>query len=203
MFLCNKAVRRAQVAVFASAAGSLLGLSTAGAGANPANAVDAIATASPIKHVIIIIGENRGFDHLFATYVPKIAAEGIQNLLSEKIVNADGTPGPNFAQAHQYKITSAPNAGKYFSSVDFKDKTLYTTLPAPDVGGVKAVSPYATLVSTPGGDPGLPPQDQFLLGTGGTGLSFIFGPDTRITNVDALPPGPFQMTGPTMPFDAF
>jgi phospholipase C len=203
MFLCNKAVRRAQVALFASAAASLLGLSTAGAGANPANAADAIATASPIKHVIIIIGENRGFDHLFATYAPMIAAEGIQNLLSEKIVNADGTPGPNFAQAHQYKIISAPNGGKYFSSVDLKDKTLYTTLPAPDVGGVSAVSPYATLVSAPGGDPGLPPQDQFLFGTGGTGLSFIFGPDTRITNVDALPPGPFQMTGPTMPFDAF
>jgi phospholipase C len=32
---------------------------------------DAIKTASPIKHVIIIIGENRSFDHLFATYVLK------------------------------------------------------------------------------------------------------------------------------------
>ncbi len=27
-------------------------------------------TATPIKHVIIIIGENRSFDHVFATYVP-------------------------------------------------------------------------------------------------------------------------------------
>ncbi len=25
-------------------------------------------TASPIKHVIIIVGENRTFDHIFATY---------------------------------------------------------------------------------------------------------------------------------------
>ena len=59
------------------------------------------------------------------------------------------------------------------------------------------------ILSIPGGDPGLPPADQFLFGTGGTGLSFTLGPDTRITNVNSLPPGPFQMTGPTMPFDAF
>ncbi len=28
-------------------------------------------TATPIKHVIVLIGENRTFDHLFATYVPQ------------------------------------------------------------------------------------------------------------------------------------
>jgi hypothetical protein len=28
-------------------------------------------TATPIKHVIVIIGENRSFDHVFATYEPK------------------------------------------------------------------------------------------------------------------------------------
>src|SRR5580698_5704833 len=28
-------------------------------------------TATPIKHVIVIIGENRSFDHVFATYVPQ------------------------------------------------------------------------------------------------------------------------------------
>ena len=27
-------------------------------------------TTTPIKHVIVIIGENRTFDHLFATYQP-------------------------------------------------------------------------------------------------------------------------------------
>src|ERR1700680_1235309 len=162
-----------------------------------------ITTVTPIKHVIIIVGENRSFDHLFATYVPKSKEDRVRNLLSEKIVNSDGTPGPNFAKSHQFRIISAPNGGKYFSSADLKDKSLYTTLPAPDVGGVGAVSPYAAILSIPGGDPGLPPQDQFLFGTGGTGLSFTLGPDTRITNVNDLPPGPFQMTGPTMPFDAF
>ena len=188
----------ASVSVLAS-----VGLATSVLAADPDKAVDAIKTASPIKHVIIIVGVNRSFDHLFATYMPKKKEAKILNLLSQGIVNADGTPGPDFAKAHQFQITSAPNFGKFFISADLKNKTLYTTLPPPDIAGVPAVSPLAFILGIPGGDPGLPPQDQFLFGTGGTGLAATLGPDTRITNVNTLPPGPFQMTGPTMPFDAF
>jgi phospholipase C len=159
-------------------------------------------TATPIKHVIIIVGENRSFDHLFATYVPRHGAK-VLNLLSEGIVRADGSPGPNFAKGHQYQIVSAPNGGKFFISAGMANKQLYATLPPPDIGGVGPVSPYAAILTIPGGDPGLPPQSQFLFATGGTGLATTLGPDTRITNVSALPPGPFLMTGPTMPFDAF
>jgi phospholipase C len=162
---------------------------------------DSIKTATPIKHVIIIVGENRSFDHLFATYLPKHKREKLLNLLSEGIINADGTPGPNFAKAHQFKIASAPNGGKFFSSADMANKEIYSALPPPDVAGVQ--NPPAAILLTLGGDPGLPPQDQFLMGTGGTGLPFTEGPDTRISNVNSLPPGPFQLTGPTMPFDAY
>jgi phospholipase C len=177
----------------------------AGANAQSAtsNAVHSLKTASPIKHVIIIVGENRSFDHIFATYVPKGRGDKVLNLLSEGIVNADGTPGRNFAKGHQFQITSAPNFGKFFISATMQSKVLYTTLPAPDIGGVPAVSPLAFILGIPGGDPGLPPQSQFLFGTGGTGLAATLGPDTRITNVNTLPPGPFQLTGPTMPYDAF
>lgn len=49
-------------------------------------------TVTPIKHVIVIVGENRSFDHLFATYVPK-PGETVNDLLSEGIINADGSPG--------------------------------------------------------------------------------------------------------------
>jgi phospholipase C len=28
------------------------------------------ATQTPIKHVIVIVGENRTFDHVFGTYKP-------------------------------------------------------------------------------------------------------------------------------------
>ena len=195
---------RTRIAAGASAAAlSALAFAASVQAADPNTPADAIRTATPIKHVIIIVGENRSFDHLFATYVPRHAQEGILNLLSEGIVNADGTPGRHFARAHQYQISSAPNDGKFFSSAARANKTLYRTLPPPDVNGVGAVSPYIGILSLAGGDPGLPPQDQSLFGTGGTGLSFTLGPDTRITNVNALPPGPFQLTSPTMPFDAF
>jgi phospholipase C len=195
---------RTKIAAGTSAAAlSAFALSASVQAADPNTPVAALKTATPIKHVIIIVGENRSFDHLFATYVPRHEEEGILNLLSENIITAAGAPGRHFARAHQYQITSAPNGGKFFSSADLKNKTLYSTLPPPDVGGVGAVSPYIGILSLPGGDPGLPPPDQFLFGTGGTGLTFTLGPDARITNVNALPPGPFQMTGPTMPFDAF
>jgi len=165
-----------------------------------------IKTASPIKHVIIIVGENRSFDHVYATYVPRNRGESIRNLLSEGIINADGTPGKNFATAHQFQVTVPPNNGKYFISTPDADKVLYNTLPPPDLAGTPSVSALSFILQIPGGDPGLPPDDQFLFGTGGTGLnvpSSFVGPDTRITNVNDLPAGPFQMTGPRMPYDAF
>ena len=36
-------------------------------------------TMTPIKHVIVIIGENRTFDHIFATYEPVGNGETIWN----------------------------------------------------------------------------------------------------------------------------
>jgi len=95
----------------ALALSALSSSSTGHAASDPDQAVDSIATASPIKHVIIVVGENRSFDHLFGTYVPTNRHETVRNLLSEGIVNADGSPGPNFAKAHQYTIVSAPNGG--------------------------------------------------------------------------------------------
>src|SRR6202022_740578 len=166
------------------------------------DAIEQIRTASPIKHVIIIVGENRSFDHLFATYVPKSDDETVLNLLSEHIVKADGTPEEKFDRAHQFQITSAPNGASYFISAGSAKKTLYSPVRAPARGGVQN-PPAAAILGLPGGDPGLPATDQFLFGTGGTGLPNKLGPDTRITNVNNLPPGPFQLTGPTMPYDAY
>jgi phospholipase C len=196
-----RAISAACASVFAATALGICG--AARADDDGRGAPGASTTASPIKHVIIIVGENRSFDHVFATYVPKRGGENVLNLLSQGIIRTDGSPGPNFARAHQFKIVSAPNGGKFFSSAGMAQKQLYATLPPPDVAGVGAVSPYAAILGIPGGDPGLPPADQFLFATGGSGLAFTLGPDTRITNVNTLPPGPFQLTGPMMPFDAF
>lgn len=199
-------IQRGAPRLLAACAAALCALGLAacgGANGTGETATDALETASPVKHVIIVVGENRSFDHVFATYVPRHPEEGIHNLLSEEIVTPSGAPGRLFSRAYQYQITSAPNGGSYFISADLRDKTLYDTLPPPDVYFAPTVSPDAVLLSLPGGDPELPPQDQFLLATGGTGLPYTLGPDTRIAHVFTLPPGPFQLTGPTLPFDAF
>ena len=62
-------------------------------------------TTTPIKHVIVLIGENRTFDHVFATYKPK-HGQSVSNLLSKGIINAS-RPTRNFALLR----TQSPAAG--------------------------------------------------------------------------------------------
>jgi phospholipase C len=52
-----------------------------------------------------------------------------------RVQNAGGSPGPNFAKSHQFEIVSPPNGGRFFISADRAQKRLYSTLPAPDIGG--------------------------------------------------------------------
>ena len=68
-------------------------------------------TTTPIKHVIVIIGENRTFDNIYATYVPKHGT--ISNLLSKGIVNPDGSPGPHADLAKQFRLQTI-NPVSYF-----------------------------------------------------------------------------------------
>jgi phospholipase C len=147
------------------------------------------ATTTPIKHVIVIIGENRSFDHVFATYVPK-NGQTVWNLLSEGIVKADGTPGPNFPQAEQKAATDQQPDDFLLSPA----KSTYSVLPAPLNGG--PVTSYVkddNLTLAKQSENGLPADYYAYLVTGGSGLTGAV-PDTRITNVNALPPGPFQLT---------
>jgi len=93
-------------------------------------------TASPIEHVIVIIGENRTFDNLYGTYVPK-HGEHVWNLLSRGIVRADGSPGPNMNAAEQFQIGTI-NPATYFistKSLTNPNKTPYPFLPTPEAGG--------------------------------------------------------------------
>jgi phospholipase C len=86
-------------------------------------------TATPIKHVIVLIGENRTFDHVFATYVPK-SEDLVSNLLSKGIIKADGTPGKHFSKAAQFQAV-APFKTKFFISLDKDEKAPYDILPSP------------------------------------------------------------------------
>jgi len=166
-------------------------------------------TVSPIKHVIVIIGENRTFDHVFGTYQPK-PDQWILNLLSEGIVKADGTPGANFSKSALYGqpvqwLGSQP--GNY-TTAPTKVKA-YATLPAPGAAGSPTKSsdtdppPFATLEAAANYEDGLYPGDLALITTGASGLSGTHVPDTRITNDAALPNGPFQISGPNLPYDSY
>jgi acid phosphatase len=66
----------------------------------PAGAETPPATTTPIQHLIVVVGENLGFDNLFGIYEPRPGTT-VHNLLSEEIANRDGSPGPNFARAAQ------------------------------------------------------------------------------------------------------
>src|ERR1700722_14215368 len=68
-------------------------------------------TKTPIKHVIYIIGENRTFDHGFATFVPR-EGQTVWNLLSEGIIRADGRPGPNWKLAQQWQAAESKSCAR-------------------------------------------------------------------------------------------
>src|ERR1700734_3480911 len=94
----------ASLAVLQMAAGPVLAAAPAFGGLWDSSADKSGRTATPIKHVIVIIGENRSFDHVFATYVPT-RGNSVHNLLSEGIVQLDAhknaDPGPAFRKAQQ------------------------------------------------------------------------------------------------------
>jgi phospholipase C len=154
-------------------------------------------TRSPIKHAIVIIGENRTFDHLFATYKPK-RGQQVDNLLSKQIINEDGSPGPNFALTLQNK---AVNAAPSPWALSPGSKTPYGTLPPPLSGGPKT-APFATIADAKNAENGLADEYYKFLTTGGTGFAKK-QIDTRIANVSSLRPGPFQLTGPTLSDDDY
>jgi len=148
-------------------------------------------TATPIKHVIVIIGENRTFDHIFATYVPQ-PGNTVWNLLSEGIVKADGTPGPNFPVAEQKAATDTPPDTFLLSPTTTSFQG--SVLPAPINGGpTDSYVKDDDLDLAVQSENGLPLEYYGYLVTGGSGLTGKV-PDTRIKNVTALPPGPFQLT---------
>jgi|HubBroStandDraft_6_1064221.scaffolds.fasta_scaffold11611_4 phospholipase C len=161
-------------------------------------------TRTPIKHVITIIPENRSFDHLFGLYKPR-HGQTISNLLSKGIVNEDGTPGPNFSKAAQFQVGPQAN---YYIGVPASAKTAYVTLPSPDFGGAPNVqsdtaAPFKSTAEVAPLEPLLTAAQLTLLTTGATGAASGQGVDTRVTNAAHLPNGPFQLTGATLPYDAY
>jgi acid phosphatase len=123
---------RSRLALPAGVAGItalVLGSASVAAIAPEAAATSLSSSASattPIKHVIVIIGENHSFDNVFATYQPP-GRQRIDNLLSEGIVTRTGAPGPSWYQAAQL---TASDTGTY--TVTPRVTGAYHTLPQPN-----------------------------------------------------------------------
>jgi phospholipase C len=187
---------------------SAFGLGTGAIGAPDTNPADQIHTASPIKHVIILIGENRGVDHTFGVYKPKGKGQTISNMLSKGIVNIDGTPGPNFSLAQQFSVAGQPSW--YFGAPDAA-KTPYgptNLMPQPNTNGAPSAqsttgAPFTSVAIVQAlGETDINVGDQELLTTGATGLPDGVL-DTRVPGAGTLPPGPFQLQGPNLTDDDY
>src|SRR3984957_11885135 len=181
-------------------------------------------TATPIKDVIVIIGENRSFDHVFATYAPR-RGQSVHNLLSEGIIQLDANknaiPGPNFHKAQQLSASDLGGQDTFLLSPPTQEFPS-NQLPAPQVGGAEfaqgnfttsacktatgaaaatcAANALAVAQVTESGLPDAPDANgltyyQSLVG-GGTN-QYRDTPDLRIVNFDSLPAGPFQLTNGT------
>src|SRR6266404_4905415 len=133
-------------------------------------------TRTPIKHVIVIIGENRTFDHVFATYQPK-HREAVSNLLSKGIVNSDGTPGPNFSLASQ---SSANDSSPDGYQLNPSSNAAYSVLP-PVLAGGYGTAPFPDVATAKFYENGLPDDYYVYMTTGGTGLNHR-DVDARVPN---------------------
>jgi len=160
-------------------------------------------TETPIERVIIIIGENRTFDNVYGTYVPKQGT--VWNLLSRGIVNNDGSPGPNKDLAKQFQLGTINPVSYFISTTNLinPNKTAYSPfLPTPEAGSAPPLAvTLSQLEKAPA--PSAPPfdaqtfsqselhtispvlrlEDLHLLTSGATGL-------TNCTADPTLPPSP-------------
>ena len=208
-------IRRSRMKWGVSAAALSVTLAAATAGlANEAQNSDAatlVSTQSPIKHVIILIGENRGTDHTFGVYKPKGHGQTISNILSKGIVNEDGSPGPHFALAQQFQVK--PQSTYYVGAPD-KAKTAYGNrgqMPQPNTNGAPVAqgatgAPFLPAVlaaaATIDPSPDFGPLTDTILTTGFTGLASN-SLDTRVPDAGILPNGPFVLQGMNLSDDDY
>jgi phospholipase C len=178
---------------------------------NNGDAASQVNTQSPLKHVIILIGENRGTDHTFGVYKPKGRGQTISNILSKGIVNEDGSPGPHFALAQQFQVK--PQTAFYIGAPD-KAKSVYGNrgqMPQPNTNGAPVAqgatgAPFIPAVlaaaSTIDPSPDFGPLTDTILTTGFTSLASN-SLDTRVPDAGILPNGPFVLQGMNLSDDDY
>ncbi|TCK34422.1 phospholipase C [Paraburkholderia sp. BL8N3] len=107
----------------------------------PVSAQDAATTATPIKHVVVIFGENVSFDHYFATYpnannpvgepqfIPAAGTPAVNNLATAKLIDASN---PN-ALATSPNVIGRTVGGVTFPGVMVTSGSTKTPIPAADL----------------------------------------------------------------------
>ena len=210
----------------------LSGILSVGLGLNqvlPALAASPLAnpaTRSPIKHLIVVVGENRSFDNVFGTYTPPDPNQKVLNLLSQGIVDQTGFPPGTFTGA---PYTPLQNQAADTSVYELSPTQTgpFTNLPQPSTGlnGLPAspclLSSLAFAIASPlygpptCTDTGLAPEDQQLLLLGGTHQALYIPQDIGLSPVEdcrydllqpgnnpgqtvafPLPNGPFPLVNP-------
>ena len=178
-------------------------------------------TATPIRHLIVLIGENWTFDAVYGTYAPKKGSkQSVANLLSGGYVTASGAPGPDFPDSQQFQINQPYPTTYFIDSMSTAGKTAYQQAP-----GTPSFPPPNTayIPPAPGGlsqgqapfdstdvpnfllpilEPSVEREDLGLLRTGASGLP-MFTTDTRVPNATTLLNGLFPLSSPTRPYDSF
>jgi phospholipase C len=92
-------------------------------------------TTTPIKHVIVIIGENHTFDNVFGTFRPE-NGQTVDNLSSQGIATCSGNLGPNVRLAAQQQATDTSTY-----SLAPRKTGAYTTLPQPNTTSAQGQPP--------------------------------------------------------------
>jgi phospholipase C len=185
------------------------------------DAAHRVKTDTPIKHLIVLIGENHSFDNIFATYQPK-QGQSVANLLSKGIILTSGQHGPNFIQSQQYQINQPFPATYFIDAIPpatagktvYQQSPLTPTFPVPNTAYIPTApgslsqgqGPFDSTdvpdALLPTIEASLEKSDLSLLRTGATGLP-MFSTDTRVTNAMTLPNGVFEITGSTLPYDSY
>jgi phospholipase C len=109
-FLCSAALAVAATLMLAGCnddkAGSGAGGSSSSGSTTPVSAQDALPTLTPIKHLVVIYGENESFDHYFGTYPQSQDPSGEP---TQKWNTPANVPYPNNYLKHPNLLNANPN----------------------------------------------------------------------------------------------
>src|SRR5258707_5554568 len=108
-------------------------------------------TTTPIKHVIVIVGENHTFDNVFGVFQP-VKGQKVNNLLSEGIVTCQGA-GPHVGKATQQQATDTGTC-----SLSPQKTGPYTPLPQPNTTYAQGQPPNVPDARFPANLPNAPYQ---------------------------------------------